>query len=106
MKSRKKTTLKDVIKAAREAGAKVTVGLDEIPRMPLHIAGDPEVVTALLNQSERMTKQGNAWSATKNPNAIACGLCLQLGWAYAASAAWLRCFLKGELTVKPKGWKP
>lgn len=97
MKTKKrKPTLKELIKAASAAGAKVSVSL-EPQKMPLRLPGDPEVVTLLIEESERISKLGNKWLAAETPNQIAAHACLQQGWAFALAAAWLRCKLKGEV---------
>jgi len=91
---KEKTKLADLIAAAKEAGATVTVGLQA--KLPDHFPSDPQAVRLLLEESERMSKMGNAWMGAKEPNAVAGEFCLRNGWAFQLAAAWLRCKLKGE----------
>ena len=92
----KPTKLASVVKAARAAGAKVTVRLE--PReMPERFTDDPKPVRLLIAESERMSALGNKWLAADVPNQVAAGMCLQNGWAYSLAAVWLRCKLNGEL---------
>jgi sugar/nucleoside kinase (ribokinase family) len=100
-KSKKKTTLKDVISAAHKEGVKVSVSLEEKPQMPLHFPGDHPHVTYLLKESERLSGRANSWLAAKTPNPVTAGHAFEAGWAFALAAAHLRCFLNGELVDKP-----
>ena len=92
----KKPTLKQLVSAARKAGAKVSVSL-EPKQMPMRFPSDPEPVRLLRDESERMSKMGNNWLAADVPNQVAAEMCLRNGWAFSLAAAWLRCKLKGEL---------
>ena len=94
--AKKKTKLADLVKAARAAGAKVTVSL-EPKEMPNRFPSDPEPVKLLIEESERMSALGNRWLTAKIPNQIAAEACLRNGWAYSLAAAWLRCKLEGKL---------
>jgi hypothetical protein len=98
----KEQTLDDLVKAAHALGVTVTVGLDPIERMPRRFKDDLECVTFLVNESERLNAQGNRWVNAEKPNPIAADMCFRMGWALGLAAANLRCFYKGELTVKPK----
>lgn len=104
MKTKKKKakppTLRQMVTAARKAGMDVQVGLKE--KMPQHFPDDHPSVTALLHESERITKLGIKWANAENPNPISTETCFRNGWAMNAAAAWLRVYLRGELTVKPK----
>ena len=64
--------------------------------MPVRFKDDPEPVTFLIEESERLSAIGNRWQVAKVPNHIAAEMCLRSGWAYALAAVWLRCKLKGE----------
>lgn len=86
-----------LVEAAHKAGVKVDVGLEPKNKMPQHFPNDPHVVTALLNESERITRLGIKWSNAESPNPIAAQMCFQNGWAYNLAAVWLRCYLKGEV---------
>lgn len=104
MKTKKKRakppTLKQMVAAAQKAGMDVQVGLKE--KMPQHLPDDHHCVTALLHESERITGLGIKWNSAEKPNPISTEMCFRNGWAMNYAAAWLRCHLKGELTVKPK----
>jgi len=67
--------------------------------MPRRFDGDHAIVTALIRESERNNALGNGWLSAPIPNAIAADMALRHGWAYALSAAWLRCVLRGDLEV-------
>ena len=96
----KKPTIKTVVRDLRRAGVKVSFSLDPID-MPMRLPGDPDPVRYLIDESERMNEFGNRWVNAKCPNLIAAEMCFKNGWAYALAAAYLRCFLKGELLKKP-----
>jgi hypothetical protein len=99
-----KIKLKQLVKAARDAGAEVTVTFDpHEKRMPMRFPDDPEIVTLLLDESERVNALGNRWAKAKIPNIVAAQKCLEMGWAHALSAVWLRCKLKGELQPDLRG---
>lgn len=93
---KKKPIRKQLVAAARKAGAKVTVRL-EPKRMPARFPDDPAPVKLLIEESERISKLGNDWLAAEIPNQVAAELCLRHGWAFSLAAAWMRCKLKGEL---------
>jgi len=98
--------LDQLVKAARAAGAQVTVSLEEPRHMPVRFESDPEPVKLLIAESERMSQHGNNWLAADVPNHVAAEVALRAGWAYGLAAAWLRCKLKGELKPEsdaPKG---
>lgn len=91
-----KTKLKDLVEAARAAGATVSVSL-EPKQMPARFPDDPEAVKLLIAESERLSELGNNWMTAKIPNQVAAEMCLRNGWAMSLAAAWLRVKLKGEL---------
>ena len=97
-----KLKLDDVVKAAQDAGAKVTFSMDPIEKMPRRYPNDPEAVTLLVAESERVNALGQRWMNAEIPNQIAAQKCLELGWAYALAAAHLRCYYNGELEKKPQ----
>lgn len=70
-------------------------------RMPLHLPGDHEHVTALLNESERMSAKAQSWHDAPVGNYKAYVLAMEQGWALALAAAYLRCYIKGELKCSP-----
>jgi hypothetical protein len=101
-----KIKLKQIVAAARAAGAEVTISFGD-NQMPMRMPNDPPDVTLLLDESERCTVLGNRWLKAPKPNPIAAGLCLSNGWAYALAAAWLRCKLRCELEPEEKRqWIP
>lgn len=96
-----KTTLEDVVKAAHKAGAKVTFSLED-KKMPMRLAGDHPHVLALLDESERLNALAARWQNADPGNPIAVQVAQQQGYSMALAGAYLRCYLKGELLVKPK----
>lgn len=58
--------------------------------MPVRFANDPECVTQLLDESERVTNIANKWATAKIPNIIASRKAMEIGWAYALAAVFLR----------------
>jgi hypothetical protein len=94
--AKKKTKLSELVKAARSAGASVTVSL-EPKQMPTRFPNDHALVKLLIEESERASKLGNNWMAADVPNQVAAEACLRHGWAFSLAAAWLRCKLKNEL---------
>lgn len=67
--------------------------------MPPTFPNDPDAVRLLVQESERINAIGNHWLSAKVPNAIAAQHALQMGWAFAVAAAWLRCKLRGEFNA-------
>lgn len=97
----KKTTLKDIVKAAHKAGAKVSFSM-EPHAMPRQLPNDPYAVIALIEESRRMNKLAKDWETAEHPNPIASSTAYANGWAFALSAAWLRCKIKGEFDQNKK----
>jgi hypothetical protein len=69
----------------------------KVHESPLRLPNDPKDVSLLIDEAERMNFLGNYWLNCKVPNQLAAMKCLEMGWAHALSAAWLRCKLNGEL---------
>lgn len=95
--SKKKLNLEDTVKAAQAAGVKVSFSLEDT-KMPVRFPCDHPLVLALLNESERLNHLAYNWRECQYPNLVASQKAEEMGWAHALSAAWLRCYLKGELT--------
>ena len=73
----------------------------EKPRMPQRFPDDHPIILALLDESERCTGLAMRWVQADKPNPVAAQMLYQHGYSHALSAAWLRCYLKGELLKKP-----
>jgi len=69
-------------------------------RMPQRLRGDHPHVLALLGESERLNTLAQRRRKAKHPNDLAASMATAQGYSFALAAAWLRCYLNGEVPRK------